>query len=169
MKKGFVVLAIVLWVLFLGCLAGILYLSFQDGESAKEIGSDIIDSAARWYYGTENIAPDILLDFTYKCRQIGRIVLFTLFGIIGTSTIHATFYKLHWVFRTLIAITLLILVAVFTERYKIYLPTRHFSEREMLYSIYGVLIGFGIVSVITSIYTFARYLSGRSDDTKLSA
>ncbi len=169
MKKGFIALAIILWILFLGCLGAVFYLSFQDGEAAKEFGSDIIKSTAKWYYGTEDIAPDIMLEFTYRFRQIGRILIFTLLGIIGTATIHATFYRLHWVFRTLISITLLILVAVFTERYKVYLPTRHFSEREMLYSIYGVLIGFGIVSIITSIYTFAHYLSGRIANTKENA
>lgn len=148
--------------MFASFIGLICYLSFQNGEAAKELGKNFINNLAKWYYDAAKVSDQSLLEFTYRFRQIGRVVLFILLGVLGTATIHATFHKWNWILRTIISGIILVCIAVFTERFKIYLPTRHFSQTEMLYSIYGVLIGFGLVSVITSVYTFTNYLSTKN-------
>ena len=142
-------LSAVLWIMLSFVLAVILYLSFQDGESAKDIDNIVIRSLAEWYYNRDDFNILEMMDITYRFRQFGRIVLFMGLGLLGTSAVHTSFYKIPWIFRTIIAGLCLMAIAIFTERYKIYLPTRHFSETEMMYSIYGVLTGFFIISVVS--------------------
>ena len=74
----------------------------------------------------------------------------------GTATFHLTFHRLWWIVRAGISVVFLVLVAVFTERYKIYLPTRHYSSVEMLYSIMGAMAGFLFVSLVTLFYSLGK-------------
>lgn len=149
-------LGVLLWICFLGCLATIIYLSVQDGEAAKAVGKDYIRKLAENYYGRDNFTPEEMVDITYRFRQYGRIVIFAILGFLGTATFHLTFHNWWWIVRAVISAGFLILVAVFTERYKIYLPTRHYSEKEMLYSIFGVMAGFIFVSLVTLFYSLCK-------------
>lgn len=157
MSKELKILAAFLWVAFIGCLVVILILSFQDGGDAKELGKGTIYSFAQHYYGVEDVPEDVLIIFTYKFRQIGRILIFCLLAILGTCTIHLTFHNWLWVVRATISGSILMFIAVFTEEYKNFLPTRHFSKEEMLYSIGGVLIGFIYISTITGVYAYTKW------------
>lgn len=147
-----------LWVSFISCLLAILYLSFQSGEAAKELGTGMMKKTASIYYKRNNFSEDELVDIIYRFRQYGRVIAFTVLGILGTATIHTTFYKWLWIVRAVISTAMLLFIAVFTERFKIYLPTRHYSEAEMMYSIYAVLFGFAFVSIITLAYSFTKFL-----------
>lgn len=159
MSKTMRFFTILLWIAFLSCLYLVFYLSFQEGEAAKEVGKDYIYVLAQKYYGVDNIPDEVMLTFTYKIRQIGRIGIFTLLALLGTSVVHATFHNWLWIIRSIMAGSFLLGVAVFTERYKIYLPTRHFSEKEMLYSIAGAMLGFGIVSIMTGVFGLVKWLA----------
>lgn len=150
---------VISWILFLGILGLILYLSFQNGNDAKALGADIIREAACKYYHLDSIPEPDLLEFTRKVRQLGRCVIFVLMGILGTNVVHVTLHRINWCIRTVIAAVILIAIAVFTEKFKVYLPTRHFSESEMMISIYGTLLGFGVVSLISGIYSLIHLIS----------
>ena len=161
MSKGLKVFAVFLWICFLGCLGAILYLSFQNGEEAKALGSDIILKAAQRRYNMTEVPEEVLLSFTYKVRQMGRLLIFALLGVLGTSTIHVTFHKLHWLVRALISVVMLVGIAIFTEKFKIYLPTRHFSGEEMGISIVGAMLGFVFVSVVTFVFSIIRWIGDK--------
>lgn len=156
LSPGMIVFGVFLWIGFLGCLATIIYLSLQDGESAKMLGKEYIRKLAGFYYGRDNFTAEEMVDITYKFRQYGRIVIFAILGFLGTATFHLTFHRLWWIVRAGISAVFLVLVAVFTERYKIYLPTRHYSSVEMLYSIMGAMAGFLFVSLVTLFYSLGK-------------
>ncbi len=163
MKNGVrVFFTVLLWILFLGVLGMIVYLSFQNGEDAKALGKDYIQVLAERYYETEDIPAEVMTEFTYKLRQLGRIGIFFALGILGTSCIHASFYRINWILRTIISLVMLLAVAVFTEKYKVYLPTRHFSEDEMILSIAGAVFGFVIISIITLVMSIVKLIKKAS-------
>lgn len=157
---------VISWILFLGILGLILFLSFQDGEDAKSLGADVIRKAAHRYFHTDSLSPRDLQEFTYKVRQLGRCLMFIVMGILGTNVVHVTLHKINWCVRTIIAAVILIAIAIFTERFKVYLPTRHFSEEEMMVSIYGSMLGFGVVSLISGIYSFIHLISKSCNKNK---
>ena len=157
MNKGLKLLAVFLWISFIGCLLVIFYLSFQTGEAAKEIDKSGIYTIAQRYYGVEDIPDEVFLTFTYKFRQIGRVILFCMLAFLGTCTIHLTFHKWPWIIRAIISGGILFFVAIFTEEYKNFLPTRHFSKEEMLLSVLGVFIGFFYISTITGVYAYTKW------------
>lgn len=157
-NKGMLGLAVFLWFFYLILLAFIVYLSFSDGESAKNFGKKTIRYMAEYHYETDDIPEEVMFTFTYKVRQLGRIALFIALGMLGTMTIHVTFHFWPWLLRAIISVSMLIFVAVFTERFKMYLPTRHFSDKEMVYSILGALAGFGFVSIVTFVFSFVRWV-----------
>ena len=148
---GMKVINAILWICFLSLLGIICYLSFQNQEAAKAFDKEYCLRVAQIYYGRENFSDAELVDITYKVRQLGRIVIFFALGVLGTATIHSTFRKLNWFIRTIISLAILLVIAIFTERYKVYLPTRHFSAEEMTLSIQGAMLGFALVSVLSLI------------------
>lgn len=153
MKKFMFVLSFILWTATIIVLCAILFLSFQDGEAAKNVDNVLIKRFAEWYYNRNDFNVFEIIDINYRFRQYGRIIIFMILGFLGTATIHSSFYKTPWLLRTFVAGILLISVAIFTEKYKIYLPTRHFSKIEMMYSIYGAFLSFVFVSFITFVFT----------------
>ena len=161
-SKGYIAFAIISWILFLGVLGAIIYLSLQNGEAAKATGKSYIYSLAQWYYGVEDVPEIVMVSFTYKFRQIGRIGIFFGLGILGTNVVFVTFPKLLWILRSMISAAMLLGVAVFTERIKIYLPSRHFSEQEMMYSIFGAMLGFVFIAVVYFVYIHIMWFIKRS-------
>lgn len=149
-------LTIFLWIVTALIFLVILYLSFQNQEAAKQIDNVFIRRFAEWYYNRDDFNVFEMLDITYRFRQYGRIVLFMILGFMCTTTIHVTFYRSPWILRTLIAGLGLLVVAIFTERYKVYLPTRHFSEVEMMYSLFGAGMGFATVSAMTLVFSLVK-------------
>lgn len=149
-------ITVLLWTMFTGVLLLILYLSFQDGESAKMLDEKVIIRIAALYYDRDDFTLLEMADIIYRFRQYGRILIFGLLGLLGTTTVHVTFHRLPWIFRSVMAVAGLVAIAVFTERYKMYLPTRHFSAEEMMYSIYGVGAGFFIITVITLVFSIVK-------------
>lgn len=149
---------VLLWLSFLSCLCAIFYLSFQNGEEAKELGTSIMLKTASIYYNRDKFTDGEVVDIIYRFRQYGRMVAFTVLGVLGTATIHTTFYKWLWIIRAVVSTAMLLFIAVFTEKYKMFLPTRHYSEEEMMYSIYAVLLGFAFVSVVTLVYSLIKWL-----------
>ena len=157
-KSGLTFFCVLLWLLFLLCTGVILYLSFQNGEDAKEVGKSFLTEAAQRYYHTNDLSEEVMTAFTYKVRQGGRLLIFFVLGVLGTGAVHLTFRRIGWFFRMLISVLMLLGIAVFTERFKIYLPTRHFSSAEMMLSIYGAMLGFVFVSVITLVFSLLSAL-----------
>ncbi|MCR5502447.1 MAG: VanZ family protein [Lachnospiraceae bacterium] len=158
-KRPNILLLLILWLLFLGCTALICYLSFENGDKAKELGSSLTLKLAQWNFQLEDVPEEALTGFTYKFRQLGRLLIFFVLGVIGTGTIHYTLRSARWIIRSLISTALLIGIAVFTERYKLHLPTRHYSADEMMISIIGVLLGFLFVSFVTLVVVTARRIA----------
>lgn len=146
-KKWPVVLA--WWVIFILLVACVAYLSFQNGEDAKALGKQAILQIAESQHLEGAVTQEELDVLTYKIRQSGRVVAFLLIGIVGTITIHVSSRKKNWLMQTAITAVVLVAIAYFTEKLKIYIPSRHYSYEEMLISISAVIVGFSVVSVIT--------------------
>ena len=75
-----------------------------------------------------------------------------MIGIVGTITIHISFYKSNWLARTTITAVVLVGIAYLTEWLKKYIPSRHYSFEEMMVSILAVIVGFVFVSVVTFVF-----------------
>lgn len=143
--------ALFLWILFLTGVFTVAYLSVQDGEETKLMGKKLIQYLAVRKYG-EAVTETQLLAVTYQFRQTGRIVAFFLIGILGTVTIHVTFYRWYWVIRTFLSAGILCAIACVTEKCKNYIPSRHYSQEEMMLSVTAVILGFSLVSVIMVLF-----------------
>lgn len=146
-KKG--VIVPILWIFFAVTAAGIAFLSFQNGEEAKKLGEQLILYLAQNIKHKQNVSAAELSAFTYDIRQSGRALAFLFLGIIGTAAVHLSFPKLNWTVKTVFTAGLLLAIAYFTEKLKVYIPTRHYSYEEMLISITAVIVGFLAVSLIT--------------------
>ena len=148
-NKKHPVIAAVMWIFFLAAVAVVVYLSFQDGEQAKTVGERFISYLARQRYPGRKATTQELLELTYEVRQLGRVCAFFVIGILGTAAIHISFGRNNWLVKTGVTASLLVAIAYFTERLKIYIPTRHYSYEEMMVSIISVMMGFILVSIIT--------------------
>lgn len=151
-KRNHPVLITFLWICFIAVVAIVTYLSFQNGEDAKAFGKQFIQYTAEKVYQKEQVADTDLLDFTYLIRQSGRVLAFFVIGVLGTLTIHLSFPKWNWLIKTGFTAILLVSIACLTERLKIYIPSRHYSYEEMIYSILAVGAGFLLVTVFTLLF-----------------
>ncbi len=165
-KMGRILWVILLWMVFLSSIAAIGYLSFQNGTSSAELGSGVIKKLAIRYYEKDSISSTELYRFTYYFRQIGRTIAFFIIGILGTATIHLSSGRLPWIMKSLLAAGVLLGLAWITEKCKIYLPTRHYSQDEMMISIAAAMLGFSIVSLITLIHNLVHRISHRDISNK---
>lgn len=157
---------ILLWMVFLTSITTIGYLSFQNGTSSAELGSDVIEKLAGEYYEKDTVSTMELYKFTYYFRQIGRTIAFFIIGILGTVTIHLSSERLPWIVKSVLAAGILLILAWITEKCKIYLPTRHYSQDEMMISIAAAMLGFSIVSLITLIHNLIHHMSHRDLSNK---
>lgn len=151
-KKGHPVLAVFLWICFVLAVGIVAYLSFQNGEDAKALGKRYIQYFAENVYQKEQVSDTELLGITYAVRQSGRMIAFFLIGVLGTITIHLSFPKWNRILRTGFAVALLTAIACLTERLKVYIPSRHYSYEEMVYSILAAGAGFLLVTVFTLLF-----------------
>ncbi len=165
-KKGRILCVILLWMVFLASITTIGYLSFQNGTSSAELGSSVIKKLAIRYYEKDSISSIELYKFTYYFRQIGRTIAFFIIGILGTVTIHLSSEHLPWIVKSVLAAGVLLILAWITEKCKIYLPTRHYSQDEMMISIAAAMLGFSIVSLITLIHNLIHRISHRNISNK---
>lgn len=148
-KKRHPALTAVLWICFVAAVGVVTYLSFQNGEDAKVFGRQFIQYVADKVYSDRKATNEEILNLTYEIRQMGRIIAFFLIGILGTATIHISFQKCRWIWKTGAAAVILLAIAYLTEKLKIYIPARHYSYQEMMLSIAAVSMGFLLVSFIT--------------------
>lgn len=158
-KKCRVVWAVLFWMVFLASVATIAYLSFQNGVSSAELGSDVIEKLATRYYEKDTVSTTELYRFTYYFRQMGRTIAFFIIGILGTATIHLSSEHLPWIVKTALSAGILLLIAWATEKLKIYLPSRHYSQDEMMISIAAAMLGFSIVSLITLVGNLIHHMT----------
>ena len=114
-KRGRIIWAGLFWMVFLASVAVIAYLSFQNGTSSAELGSDVIEKLATEYYEKDTVSTTELYKFTYYFRQIGRTIAFFLIGILGTATIHLSSERLPWIVKSVLAAGILLLIAWITE------------------------------------------------------
>ncbi len=140
---------VLLWLIFISMTAVIFYLSLQSGEETKALGRSMIlqFSGAQEAGGAVN--QQELDSFTYLVRQSGRVLAFLMIGIVGTITIHVTCAGCNWLIRTGITLLILTTIACFTEKLKIYIPSRHYSYEEMMLSVAAAAAGFAAVTFIT--------------------
>lgn len=130
-------------------MAAIVFLSLQDGIEAKEMMKTLMEYMSAYVDKDRVAGPGDAQQTEYLLRQTGRAGAFFLLGILGTAAVHLTFRRCNWLVRTLLATGGLTAVAYLTEKVKEYLPTRHFSEKEMYISIAAVILGFLTVSFLT--------------------
>lgn len=138
-----------MWFIFGLLVAGVAYLSFQNGEDAKLLGRQVITKLAQTQYSSQELSENEMNAFTYTIRQNGRVIAFLLIGIVGTVTIHISFGKWNWFIKTCVTAFVLVAIAYLTEKLKIYIPTRHYSYEEMLVSMASAAAGFLMVSAVT--------------------
>lgn len=148
-KKKHPVISFLLWITFIITVAGVVYLSFQSGAETKLFGQQLIETVADIQYPEGGVTQQEMDTLTYEVRQMGRVFAFFFIGILGTVTIHVSCKKCNWVVKTSITAMVLIAIAYFTEKLKVYIPSRHYDYEEMLISILAVVVGFILVSVIT--------------------
>ena len=165
-KRGRIIWTVLFWMIFLVSVATIVYLSFQNGTSSAELGSDVIEKLAAEYYEKDTVSTTELYKFTYYFRQMGRTIAFFIFGILGTATIHLSSERLPWIVKSVLSAGILLVIAWVTEKCKIYLPTRHYSQDEMMISMAASMLGFSIVSLITLIYNLIHHMSHRDLSNK---
>lgn len=150
-KRGRAPLLTALWLMFLLMIAGIAFLSFQNGEDAKEYGDKLIHYLTNWFTDKTMSVKEVEAT-TYMVRQCGRALAFLLLGIVGTLAIHGSLVRCRWGVRTAVTVALLIVIAVLTERLKIYIPTRHFDYIEMVISMISVVAGFLVATILTRMF-----------------
>lgn len=165
-KRGRIIWTVLFWMIFLVSVATIVYLSFQNGTSSAELGSDVIEKLAAEYYEKDTVSTTELYKFTYYFRQMGRTIAFFIIGILGTATIHLSSERLPWIVKSVLSAGILLVIAWVTEKCKIYLPTRHYSQDEMMISMAASMLGFSIVSLITLIYNLIHHMSHRDLSNK---
>lgn len=151
-KKNHPVLIVFLWICFLSVVGMVAYLSFQNGEDAKAFGKQLIQYSAEKVYQEERVSEAELLGFTYLIRQSGRVLAFFLIGVLGTLSIQLSFPKWNWLIKTVFTAALLMTIACLTERLKIYIPSRHYSYEEMIYSIIATGAGFLLVTLFMLLF-----------------
>ncbi len=142
-------LVLLFWLMFIVLVAGVAYLSFQNGEDAKQLGKSMITRLAEAQHPQGALTDQEMNDFTYMIRQNGRVIAFLMIGIVGTITIHISCSKCNWFVKTCITILILVAIAYLTEWLKIYIPSRHYSAEEMMISMMAVITGFIVVSAAT--------------------
>lgn len=147
------------WLAFLAVVAVVFYTSFQNGEEAAKLGKGVITKLAVEYFDKDTVSSAELSRFTYHMRQLLRTLAFICVGVLGTASIHVSFRKLPWIIRTLLSGSMVVILAWFTEKGKVYLPTRHYSYNQMMISIVSALLGFLLVSAITLIRDLVHYLN----------
>ena len=165
-KRSRIIWTVLFWMIFLVSVATIVYLSFQNGTSSAELGSDVIEKLAAEYYEKDAVSTTELYKFTYYFRQMGRTIAFFIIGILGTATIHLSSERLPWIVKSVLSAGILLVIAWVTEKCKIYLPTRHYSQDEMMISMAASMLGFSIVSLITLIYNLIHHMSHRDLSNK---
>ena len=165
-KRSRIIWTVLFWMIFLVSVATIVYLSFQNGTNSAELGSDVIEKLAAEYYEKDTVSTTELYKFTYYFRQMGRTIAFFIIGILGTATIHLSSERLPWIVKSVLAAGILLVIAWFTERCKIYLPTRHYSQDEMMISMAASMLGFSLVSLITLIYNLIQHMAHRDLSNK---
>lgn len=138
-----------LWIMFIAIVTGIAIVSFQSGEETKHIGEVWIYRLAQEKNPGKRVTEEELLQVTYIVRQLAREIAFFVIGILGTITIHATCKKRNWFVKTEISAAVLATIAYFTEAIKKFIPTRHYSQEEMMLSMGAVAAGFLIVSLMS--------------------
>lgn len=148
-KKKHPVIIFLLWITFIITVAGVVYLSFQSGAEAKEFSLKLMETVADIQYPGGGVTQQEMDTLTYEVRQAGRVFAFFFIGILGTVTIHVSCEKCNWVVKTSITAMVLVAIAYFTEKLKVYIPSRHYDYEEMLISILAVVVGFILVSIIT--------------------
>lgn len=151
-KKNHPVLLVFLWLCFIASVGIVTYLSFQNGEDARAFGKRLIQYLAVKVYQKDQISDTELRSLTYVVRQSGRILAFFVIGVLGTAVVHLSFPRWNWLIRTGLAAVLPVAVACLTERLKIYIPGRHYSYVEMVYSILAVGAGFLLATVFILLF-----------------
>lgn len=149
------ILAVCLWFCFLGLVFFIAYLSFQNGEETKAASKRLIAAVVSRRY-PDGAGEAQITEVTYEVRQLGRMGLFFLAGILGTITVLVTFQKFHWLFRMILSAGMLCAIAVVTEKGKNYIESRHYSYDEMMLSIAAAIGGFLLVSFFQVLYHMIR-------------
>lgn len=139
---------ILLWLIFISMTGGIFYLSLQSGEQTRELGKSVLEQFSGGQDGNA-VSQQELDTLTYLFRQSGRVLAFLMIGIVGTITIHLTCVGCNWLIRTGITLLILTTIACFTEKLKVYIPSRHYSYEEMMLSVAAVAAGFLAVTFIT--------------------
>ncbi|MGN0376551.1 MAG: VanZ family protein [Suilimivivens sp.] len=147
-----------LWICFFAVIGIVSYLSFQNGESAKALGKQFIQYTAEKTYGGESVSDEEMLGLTYLIRQFGRVAAFFTVGFLGTAAVHVSFKKWNFMVKTIISLLIIVPFAYLTEKLKVFIPSRHYSYEEMMYSLIAVIAGFLVVSVFTFLFCMFKRL-----------
>lgn len=159
MKKRRRLVGLVLWVIFILLVAGVFYISFHNGEKSKLEGKQLLATFSGITGSGSPKSQREIDNLIYILRQSGRVLVFFVIGIVGTATIYVTFERWGWVLKTVLAAVILWAIACFTERMKIYIPTRHYSFEEMILSVAAVSAGLLTVCFVMILIGIIRRLN----------
>ncbi len=148
----------VLWFIFIMTVAVIAFLSFENGEQSKQWSERIILRMIGKLKPEHNVTDGELLAITYMARQGARVIAFLIIGMLGTITIHASIRSAGWFIKTFISGGMVLFIAYATEALKEYIPSRHYSHKEMLISMLAVVAGFMFISLVSLLKHVIRWL-----------
>lgn len=163
-KKRNKVLVFLVWCLFIGLLAAIIYFSFQNGEVSKQIGEKLfrtINDKLTLNLSLDEMSLEDQTKFIWLFRQAGRVLIFFLLGIVGCVTVMITFPRMNILMQAVLSGGVLTAIAYATEKGKDYLADRHYSYYEMILSICAVLAGWVCMAVIGSLFRWLVRLTHR--------
>lgn len=151
----------VLWFIFIISVIAIAFLSFESGAQSKELGEKIVLRICAKLKPEHVVTEDELFLINYVFRQSARIFAFLVLGMLGTITIHASMRRAGWFAKTIVSGGVLFVIAYVTERFKEYIPGRHYSYKEMLLSMIAAAAGFMFVSLVSLLKQMITWLFQR--------
>lgn len=134
MKKAY---KIVLLCVFVACVCAILFLSGQDGEEAFDTTYGIAKPIADVIY--ENPTNDQIEDIMIIIRNFGRIVAFTVFGILLALNLEVS-AKFSWKVKVIAIVVITTIFSVFDEVRKLLIEGRHCTFGEIIVNIFCSMI-----------------------------
>lgn len=123
----------VLWI------AAILSLSGQDGEEAFGLTYKLSVPIADILYEEPTLSQ--IEDVMLVLRQVGRVGMFLVLGMLTTLAVDAIWQKINEVNRLYIIYGFLIFFSIFDEVHKLLIPGRHCTVEEILVNIMSSFIG----------------------------
>ncbi len=156
MKKAY---KIIILCLFVTCTCFILFLSGQDGEEAFDTTYEIAKPVADVVY--EEPSNDQVEDVMLVIRNSGRVIAFTVFGILLALNVHV-WTTFRWKYKAILIVVITVLFSIFDEVHKLAIEGRHCTLAEIMVNVLCSMIAGLVVCFICN-----KFSKGCKEDKPL--